>query len=116
MQWKYITIVVLIVATIILIIYDLIVAITGSWDATISYTVYTLSTQAPILPLAFGILCGHLFAMQRTNASFITKGKAELDKEFNEWYNQIKYTDIRPVDVIKLAWLAGRESVKQELK
>lgn len=44
--------------------FDIGIAIAGGPNATISARTWALSKRWPIIPLAVGILCGHLFWSQ----------------------------------------------------
>jgi hypothetical protein len=55
----------LIVSIFFFVIYDLIVMAISGREATISYDVLALSHQHPVIPLAVGIILGHLFWPQQ---------------------------------------------------
>jgi hypothetical protein len=57
---RHVTIGLLVVTTLILVVYDLCVVLTGSSKDTISYTILSLSRQMPLLPFLLGMLVGHL--------------------------------------------------------
>lgn len=44
---------------------DVMLAVTGGIDATISVVVTEWSKQYPVIPFAFGILMGHFFTQNR---------------------------------------------------
>jgi hypothetical protein len=64
---KKTTIIVIILATIFLIIYDVFAIIKGGTEASISSIIITWSYEMPLLPFAFGVLCGHFFWRMRSN-------------------------------------------------
>jgi hypothetical protein len=52
----------LIVAVVVLgAIYDIIAAVVGGQESTISVIVWNVSLKHPVIPFAVGVLCGHLF-------------------------------------------------------
>jgi hypothetical protein len=53
--------VVVLVAVVVLILYDIVAFWWGGQDATISQVIVKLSFDNPIIPFAAGVLCGHLF-------------------------------------------------------
>lgn len=57
----HLTKVVLLVAVVLLILYDIVAFLWGGQDATISNVIAKLSIDNPIIPFAAGLLCGHLF-------------------------------------------------------
>lgn len=61
MSWKTYTAGVLIAAAVVLIIWDVIVAIRGGNTATISQVLYHAAQAEPVIALALGIVLGHLF-------------------------------------------------------
>jgi hypothetical protein len=61
MNWKRVTAGVCIATVALLLAYDGVAALLGGQDATISLVI-TNASRWPIIPFAFGLLCGHLFA------------------------------------------------------
>jgi hypothetical protein len=61
MNWKRVTACVCIATVALLLVYDGVAALLGGQDATISLVI-TNASRWPIIPFAFGLLCGHLFA------------------------------------------------------
>lgn len=57
--------VILVVLAAFLVIYDIVALWLGGWDATISVVLLTWARSYPILPFAFGVVCGHLFWPQK---------------------------------------------------
>ena len=55
------TITVLVSVAVLLLMYDIFVIARYGVKQSISYVVYSLSRQYPIIPFAFGFLMGHLF-------------------------------------------------------
>jgi hypothetical protein len=53
--------IVLLLAAIILIVYDIVVYVWGGPEATLSLVVVKLSAEYPLIPFLAGLLCGHLF-------------------------------------------------------
>lgn len=56
------TLVVLVVTAIVLIAYDIWTVVKKGASTTISWQIYSVSLKYPIIPFAFGLLMGHLFA------------------------------------------------------
>lgn len=46
--------------------FDIYAAVRWGYTGTISYDILTVSYSHPVIPLAAGILCGHLFWPQPT--------------------------------------------------
>ena len=63
-QVRKVTIIVLVIALVLLLAYDVIAVIMGGTNATISWVLWTESHNYPVIPLFVGILIGHLFASQ----------------------------------------------------
>lgn len=61
-QW---TIFVIILSTVLIIGWDIFAYAKGGGVATISSVLLDTSKEYPVLPLAFGVLCGHLFWPQK---------------------------------------------------
>lgn len=64
MSWTRVTAGVCIAAVALLVAYDGAAAFFGGQDATISLVI-TNASRWPIIPFAFGVLMGHLFAQNR---------------------------------------------------
>lgn len=62
--------------------YDLWLLSSGGLKATISWSLYELSYEAPIVPFLFGVVCGHLFwQMRKPKASTkLVKGGKSCQK------------------------------------
>lgn len=58
---KRITVIIVIVAVILLSLYDIVAAIYGGDGSTISEVIRNAAYKAPIVPFVFGVLCGHWF-------------------------------------------------------
>jgi hypothetical protein len=58
----YVTKIVILIATIIILLYDGYVWARYGSDSTVSCVILKLSMQYPFVPFAAGVLCGHLFA------------------------------------------------------
>lgn len=52
---------ILLFVTVFLIVWDIIVYVKVGSPATISVVILNWSKEYPVLPFAFGVLCGHLF-------------------------------------------------------
>lgn len=50
---------VLLGAVLVVLAYDLVIAVRGDWSATTSYSLYTLARTAPIVPFLMGVFVGH---------------------------------------------------------
>ena len=62
MDWLNVTKFLVILAFIVIFVWDSIVMFFAKdLDATISFSIYTISRQHPIIPFAIGVLCGHVF-------------------------------------------------------
>lgn len=65
---KTTTIIVLIVAFVLIMLYDFILALVGRWDITVSATIYDVSKSNPIIPFLIGLCVGHLiWPIQKDN-------------------------------------------------
>lgn len=65
LKLRVITKIILISFVIILSMYDIWALIFGGVDATISRIVLSYAKDYPIIPFAFGVVCGHLFWSQK---------------------------------------------------
>lgn len=64
MNWRGLTEVIIVAVIIGLSLYDILAVLRGGGSATISDVLLTTAKQRPIIPFAFGVLMGHLFASQ----------------------------------------------------
>ena len=64
MDNKMITTILLIAASVLLIAWDIYVAVAPPKGDTISEIVLHIATHHPIIPFAIGVICGHLFWSQ----------------------------------------------------
>ena len=67
--WKMVTVVVLVSVTVLLIAYDVLADLMGTATATESHRVYLMSVAHPIIAFAAGLLCGHLFWVQKIDSN-----------------------------------------------
>jgi hypothetical protein len=58
------TLTVIVLTAFFLIFYDIYAVCKGGFDNTISWKIYSLAQQYPIIPFAFGVLMGHFFWSQ----------------------------------------------------
>jgi hypothetical protein len=68
-KFQNITILVMCIAVVLLLAYDVFVALHAGTNATISWMIWTLSHEYPIIPFSVGFLCGHLFFTQTDQLS-----------------------------------------------
>lgn len=61
MSWRILTAALLVAFAVILIAYDVVAEIKGGNASTISQVLYNAALAEPVIPLAIGILMGHLF-------------------------------------------------------
>lgn len=61
MTWRAATILILIVMTALLVVWDILAASNKTPGDTITEVIRDVSHRWPILPFAAGLLCGHLF-------------------------------------------------------
>ena len=62
MDWLYVTKFLLILVFIVIFVWDsIIMFFAADLNATISFAIYTISRQHPIIPFTIGVLCGHVF-------------------------------------------------------
>ena len=61
-DWLNVTKFLIILVFIVIFIWDSIVMFfAADLNATISFAIYTISRQHPIIPFTIGVLCGHVF-------------------------------------------------------
>jgi hypothetical protein len=72
---KKLTIWIIISVLVILIGYDAFVVLTEGTEASISSIIIVASYELPIIPFAFGFLCGHFFWRMKPN-----KDTSKIDK------------------------------------
>ena len=61
MKWRTYTGYFILIAVVAIIVYDFVAIANGGKDASISQYLIDWSYQYPVMPFAFGIVCGHLF-------------------------------------------------------
>ena len=57
--------IVLAFVVLLLIAFDIYTAIFHGMDSTISWQTYSMSKDTPIIPFGIGVVCGHLFWVQK---------------------------------------------------
>lgn len=66
MNWEEVTAIFSVSVAVVVIIYDVVAAYRGGWEATVSRVILNKSKVWPLIPLLFGMLMGHLFWSQDT--------------------------------------------------
>ena len=62
MDWLNVTKYLIILVFIVIFVWDsIIMFFAADLNATISFAIYTISRQHPIIPFTIGVLCGHVF-------------------------------------------------------
>lgn len=65
MTWRTVTGAFLVGLTAVIAVYDVVAAVFGGYQATISSVLYFQGQKWPIIPFALGVLAGHLFFPNR---------------------------------------------------
>ena len=68
--WQKGTGLVILAVAALLIVWDFVVGYLGGAEATESHLMLSFAREYPIIPFAFGVLMGHLFASQSTQNVF----------------------------------------------